>query len=608
MALLLDRRPDGRGDGIIATDLANKILQVNASLGIDNTEGSFDLAQARSWLENFAREIASGIPGNGVKSHDETVRLNCGSIVNRVYNDEVQNLVVLFVHGGGWVIGSLDSHDVLASWIAAQTGAKVISIGYSLAPEHPYPRAISECSEIFAKTIDAIHPHAKIFVAGDSAGANIAAMSILRLEQATRRKIAGFASIYGAYAPEMNLSSHRLYGDGRYGLSEAQMRWFWNLYAPHLAVSDRDKLTPITADLADFPPTLCIGAECDLLLDDTLAFYSRLAGSSVDVTLSLWPNLPHGCLHFVGTVDSVTQAAGSIIHFIETRSRSTQTTRPKSQHLKHANGIGFSPGSGVGAPSDGNLIDVEPLFVTSRSRSHGSLAHKIATAIIKGEMAPGELLPNEEKASASFGVSRSAYREAMRTLAAKGLVVALPKVGTRIAPRAAWLLLDPDMLDWHFQAEPSESFVRDLFELRNAVQPTAAILAAQRRDDQDVSHLADALARMARTGPNSGGWLNAIVSFHNGVLSATKNEAIASLSPAISTNIRWSMKLQMSLPSLKLVRDPVADNARVFETIAAQNSKEAGHAMASLIDAALVDTLENLKRIRKARSDSDASV
>jgi DNA-binding FadR family transcriptional regulator len=433
-------------------------------------------------------------------------------------------------------------------------------------------------------------------------------MSILRLERSTKQKIAGFASIYGAYAPEMNLSSHRLYGDGRYGLSESQMRWFWNLYAPHLAVSDRDKLTPIAADLADFPPTLCIGAECDLLLDDTLAFYSRLAGSSVDVTLSLWPNLPHGCLHFVGIVDSVTQAAGSIIHFIETRSRSTQTTPAKGERSKQLNGVGFPPGSTVGAPADGNLIDVEPLFVTSRSRSHGSLAHKIATAIIKGEMSPGELLPNEEKASASFGVSRSAYREAMRTLAAKGLVVALPKVGTRIAPRGAWQLLDPDILAWHFEAEPSESFVRDLFELRNAVQPTAAILAAQRRDDQDVSHLADALARMARTGPNSGGWLNAIVSFHKGILLATKNEAMACLWPAISANIRWSMKLQMSLPSLKLVRDPVADNARVFETIAAQKTGEAGHAMASLIDAALVDTLENLKRIRQARTGSNAPI
>jgi acetyl esterase/lipase/DNA-binding FadR family transcriptional regulator len=606
MALLLDRRSDGRGAGIIATDLAASITQMKAALGPDEDEGSFDLLRSRNWLEQLARKIAASLPPSDIKSRDERVDLSCGSVVNRIYNPHVERLTVLLAHGGGWVIGSIDTHDILARWIAAQTGARVISIGYSLAPERPYPQAVNECREMFQRTIDAVKsPNAKLFVAGDSAGANIAAMSILGLDAPRKRKIAGFASIYGAYAPDMNLSSHRLYGDGRFGLSEAQMRWFWNLYAPQLAAADRDKLTPVAADLTDFPPTLCIGAECDLLLDDTLAFYSRLAGSNVDVTLSLWPNLPHGCLHFVGSVDSVTQAAGSIVQFVESRSWSPQTTRLKAEPSKPPNGSDSAPVRDAGAPRQ-SLIDVEPLFVTGRSRGHGSLAHKIAIAIIRGEMPPGELLPNEEKASASFGVSRSGYREAMRTLAAKGLVVALPKVGTRIAQRAAWQLLDPDILAWHFEAEPSEGFIRDLFELRGAVQPTAAILAAQRRDDEDVSDLADALARMARTSPNSGAWLSAIVSFHRGVLLATKNEAIASLWPAIGANIRWSMKLQMSLPSLKLVHDPVADNARVFETIASQNAAEAGHAMAALIEAALIDTLENLKRVKEVRMGAES--
>jgi hypothetical protein len=233
----------------------------------------------------------------------------------------------------------------------------------------------------------------------------------------------------------MNLSSYRLYGDGRHGLSEAQMRWFWNLYVPQRAPFDRDKLTPIVADLSGFPATLCIGAESDLLLDDTLALCSHLAGSCVDVTLSLWPNLPHGCRHFVGVVDNVTEAASSVVQCIEAKGCNTLTT-PLDIAAPARPGDG-----GKGAP-----INVEPLFLSSRSRSHGTLAHKIAKQIITGELAPGELLPNEENASGSFGVSRSAYREAMRSLAAKGLVVALPKVGTRISARASWQLPDPDVL------------------------------------------------------------------------------------------------------------------------------------------------------------------
>ena len=589
MALLLDKRTDGRGNGILATDLANRMEAVKREMGQDDAEGSFDLAKSRQWIEVFAHKATAQHLIPEIAAYDEVVSLAGGTITNRIYNADVTDLTVLFVHGGGWVIGSIDTHDQVARWIAAQTGARVISVGYSLAPEYPFPRAVEECREVFDKTINFTRA-GRLFVAGDSAGANIAAMAILRLDATQRKRITGFVSIYGAYSPEMNLSSHRLYGDGRFGLSEAQMRWFWNLYAPQLAPSDRDKLTPIVADLSGFPSTLCIGAECDLLLDDTLALYSRLAGAAVDVTLSLWPNLPHGCMHFVGVVDSVTQAANTIVQFIDAKGRNTQTTRAEAVATTTA--------------TEGNqsatLINVEPLFLTSRTRSHGSLAHKIANQIIAGQLAPGELLPNEDKASASFGVSRSAYREAMRTLAAKGLVVALPKVGTKISSRATWQLLDPDVLAWHFEAGPDEAFVRDLFELRSAVQPKAAALAAMRRSEQDISDLADALARMARTNPSSGGWLNAVVNFHQSILLASKNAAIASLWPVIGTNIRWSMKLQMMLPSLRLVRDPVADHARVFETIASQNPQEAARVMELLIEATLIDSLENLKRTNEA--------
>ena len=396
----------------------------------------------------------------------------------------------------------------------------------------------------------------------------------------------------------MNLSSHKLYGDGRFGLSEAQMRWFWNLYAPQIPVEERGRLlSPIGADLSSFPPTLCIGAECDLLLDDTLAFYGELAKACVDVALSLWSSLPHGCMHFVGVVDSVTQAAGAIPQFVNARQRKIVAPAPPP---------GAAPARPpaplrAAAPDTGepasDLIDVEPLFTTSRSRLHGSVAHRIAADVIKGALPQGSLLPNEDKASAALGVSRSAYREAIRTLAAKGLVTALPKVGTRIAPRSAWRILDPDILAWHFELEASEEFIRNLFELRKIVEPSAAALVARRRNDEALSRLADSLARMAKTNARSGAWLNAIIAFHQELLAACGNEAIASLWPAIQTTLRWSVKLQMMLPTLALAHDPVADHARVFEKIASQNAAGALEEMALLTEAALEDTLSNIRRI-----------
>ena len=317
MALLLERNALGRSEGIVAPDLSEKMEAIRAQQTYSEDDGSYDLAQSRKWLEEYAELSSRDAPLGQIGTEEREIATPAGPVKVRFYEPDSSGPTTIFVHGGGWVIGSIDTHDHIARWIAAETRGRVVQIEYSLAPEHPYPTAMSQVGAVISAIISE-RRRAPIFVAGDSAGANLAATAILRLTAAELKRIAGFVSIYGAYAPEMNLSSHRIYGDGRFGLSEKQMRWFWNLYAPQLPPEQRAQLlSPLTANLSNFPPTLCIGAECDLLLDDTLAFYGELSKASRDVSLSLWTSLPHGCMHFVGVVDSVTQAAGSIIQFIE---------------------------------------------------------------------------------------------------------------------------------------------------------------------------------------------------------------------------------------------------------------------------------------------------
>ena len=602
MALLIERKAIGRTDGIISTDLSDKMNALEAEQKYAD-DGSFDLARMRLWIDEYSKLAARGAEIQGLAHEDKTIDTPLGPVAIRVYNPDERAPALVFVHGGGWVMGGVRSHDHIARWIAAETGVRVVQIEYSLAPEHPYPAAIHEIVAVLG-AIMAEPRGAPIMVGGDSAGANLAASAILRLPRTLRSRIAGFVSIYGAYAPEMNLSSHRLYGDGRFGLSEPQMRWFWNLYAPQLPPEARAKeLSPLTADLADFPPTLCVGAECDLLLDDTLAFYGELTKAGNDVSLSLWSSLPHGCMHFVGAVGSVTEAAGSIVQYVKARGRG-QAGRPSAPAVEALANLdaGWERGRAGPALNEAALLDVEPLFSSSRSRLHGSLAHKIAGDIIKGATPAGSLLPREESASEAFGVSRSAYREAIRTLAAKGMVSALPKVGTRVAPRSGWHILDPDVLEWHFDLAPDEAFIRDLFELRKIVEPSAAALAALRRNDVQLSRLADALSRMARTNPRTGAWLNAIVAFHHELLIAGRNEALSSLWPAIQTTLRWSIRLQMMLPTLSLAHDPVADHARVFEKVASHSAEGALTETALLVDAALADTLSHLQRMNAIRT------
>src|SRR5882757_9951537 len=116
----------------------------------------------------------------------------------------------------------------------------------------------------------------------------------------------------------------------------------------------------------------------------------------------------------------------------------------------------------------------------SRRSLHGQVAHDIGRRILGGLVKPGELLPRETELSQRLGVSRTALREAIKVLAGKGLVESRPKTGTRVRPRSDWNFLDPDVLSWRYAGGVSADDVRALFELRRAIEPMSAALAAQR--------------------------------------------------------------------------------------------------------------------------------
>ena len=287
------------------------------------------------------------------------------------------------------------------------------------------------------------------------------------------------------------------------------------------------QLSPLTADLSDFPPTLCIGAECDLLLDDTLAFYGELTKAGVDVSLSLWSSLPHGCLHFVGAVGSVTEAAGSIVQFVDARGHGARGPfTPLARGSLSRRSAQPCARNGADAPA---LIDVEPV-VRHRAFPAAWIARPSASPgdIISDDLAAGRRFSRARKAPAkSFGVSRSAYREAIRTLAAKGLVTVQPKVGTQGRAALSLALPRPDLLEWRFELAPDES-------LHSQSVRTSQDRGAERRracgdapERPGRPRLADALSRMASTNPRAGAWLNAIVAFHHELLDSGRNEALS---------------------------------------------------------------------------------
>ncbi|RRN64710.1 FadR/GntR family transcriptional regulator [Caulobacter sp. 602-1] len=224
----------------------------------------------------------------------------------------------------------------------------------------------------------------------------------------------------------------------------------------------------------------------------------------------------------------------------------------------------------------------------SGRRLRGAVAHYLGSAIVSGQIAPGETLTGEIANAEALDVSRSAYREAVQVLTAKGLVESRPKAGTRVLPRSRWNILDPQVLAWAFSAEPDVSFVRDLFELRAIVEPAAARLAAERRDKDDLKAMKDALAKMRRHTLATEAGRAADRAFHDALLGATHNSAMMALSASISAAVSWTTEFKQR--SRALPRDPVPDHAKVFDAIAAGDPDAASAAMRALVDLALDDT------------------
>ncbi|WP_454655514.1 FadR/GntR family transcriptional regulator [Bosea beijingensis] len=225
-------------------------------------------------------------------------------------------------------------------------------------------------------------------------------------------------------------------------------------------------------------------------------------------------------------------------------------------------------------------------------RLFGQVAQKLAVAVITGRVRAGEVLPNEDDLRSEISVSRTAYREAVKILTAKGLVEARPKSGTRAAPRERWNLLDPDVLSWHFEADPNEKFIRDLFELRRFVEPSAARLAAQRRTSTDIARIEAAYRGMADGAPYAENTIRADLAFHEAIFSACQNAALQCLSSAVIATLQWSLLLKTGDEAAYV--ESLPDHEHVLLAIIDRDGDLASARMAGLVIDSLNTTLASL--------------
>jgi DNA-binding FadR family transcriptional regulator len=243
----------------------------------------------------------------------------------------------------------------------------------------------------------------------------------------------------------------------------------------------------------------------------------------------------------------------------------------------------------------GNVMVANRLKV----RIPGKIAAEIGGKITSGRLKPGALLEGEIEASGERKVSRSAYREAVRILVAKGLVQSRPKVGTRVTETSQWQLLDPDVLSWIFAREPPHKLLVSLFELRKFVEPEAAALAAQRRTLDQLKRMGAALEVMAYETLHTARGRAADQDFHAILLAASANPFLVSLSSSVTAAVTWSTMFKERTQRLR--RDAVPDHIKIYEAIAARDPRAAKAAMAELIDLAFSDATQRRQKAASRR-------
>jgi DNA-binding FadR family transcriptional regulator len=220
-------------------------------------------------------------------------------------------------------------------------------------------------------------------------------------------------------------------------------------------------------------------------------------------------------------------------------------------------------------------------------------AETIGRRIVTGGWKPGSILPSFDQLADEFSVSRLSVREAMRALAAKGLVASKPRRGTIVRPRSEWSRLDPDVLVWQIGDEPNAAFVRSLFEARAIIEPEAAALVALRATEEVLAAIERAFVAMETTDPSSQESIAADVAFHQAILTGTGNEFLAAFAPVIGTWLKVAFGVQ------RVARpDPsnfVPQHRAIFEAIKRGDPDGARIAFRTLLTRSEADAMRGIR-------------
>ncbi|TMH59526.1 MAG: alpha/beta hydrolase [Betaproteobacteria bacterium] len=268
--------------------------------------GPPDVERLRAAAE-AAPKVLGGPAEDLASIRDTTAPGRAGPVPVRIYRptSPAPPPLMLYAHGGGWVTGSLDSHDKLCRILANRLGSVIVAVDYRLAPEHVYPAALDDVEAAWRWASANAHAlgadGARFTVAGDSSGANLVAALTLRLKRERGSQPDVQLLLYPAVDATCSRTSYREFSSG-YNLTADQMAWYWETYRAG-ADALQPELSPLSAnDLADLPPAVIAVATADVLRDEALDYAQRLDAAHVPVRLVDCTGMIHGFLRWTGEV------------------------------------------------------------------------------------------------------------------------------------------------------------------------------------------------------------------------------------------------------------------------------------------------------------------
>jgi acetyl esterase len=279
--------------------------------------------QAREQSERFFAPFNAGGPQMAeVRDVQVFGRRGLSSRLHVPRNAAATSPGLLYLHGGGFVVGSLSTHDRLARELAERIAARVLSLEYALAPEHPYPAGLDDCVDgarwLAAHAGELGMDPARLVIGGDSAGASLSAATLLRLrDEGSPPLFSAAIFLYGRFA-DGETESLRTWGDRDLMLSRKQMKWFARAYLDGGAPRSGPYLAPVEADLRGLPPAILIVGTLDPLLSDSQLFAAALQKAGVPAELNVYEDGIHAFLQ-IPTFDMTRDALEKIATFVRSR-------------------------------------------------------------------------------------------------------------------------------------------------------------------------------------------------------------------------------------------------------------------------------------------------